>query len=949
MTLFERVRDALEPDYDIRRELGSGGMGAVFDAVDRGLAQRVAIKVLRPELATAHAVERFRREARALALVDHPRVVRVHRAGEADGLFYYVMEYVDGETLADRLRRGRLSPTERDSLVSDLIDALAATHETGIVHRDVKPSNIFLVDQGARLGDFGIVSGTADEKTARITATGQFMGTPAYAAPEQRSGDATPASDIYAAGLVLYEAITGVPWRERADRPWDGVPRGLRRPLGRALDPEPGRRPANAAVFREEIGRARRRSRRLRAAALVGSVLAVVGIVAWITRTDPQAPAPPGGADLAVVPFEVVGSPSDEELARHLWHLTTLNLQGLEGLEIIPSAQAARYSATSAGDPPSAAPGMSSAVSIARGTVVSQGEGLVLGLSIQDSTGRPLGERRVRGSWDDLYAAADSAALAIITILLPHLASSYRRLEAAHTDDFTAMRALLQGEDAFTRNEWSRAEERYGTALREDSTLALAKWRLWYVHNWRLTGEEEIDLQRLSREHADELGTVDAALLRAKSLPPGPARIEALESVARRLGYSSYPWLILGDEHYHRGPLAGGSLEEAATYLAEAAARDPNHAPAHEHSVMVLTRLGRRDGALEALDRLLATAAPPSPSEPLHTPTFLAQAVRERFQPDQAASYRDRLLDPSDPALQPVLMFVARLGLGFDVPEGQLDLGVRLTRAGQRTVTVQAQGHRAQALALLVLGRPRAALAHFDSAAALGAPSAAIEAAEWRLLGQVLGVDGIPVVERERAREWLREQVAGGTDMAGRAAWALALDAWDRGEPESARAWQRTLGGLDDEPERWRLVPLLAAFEALAEGRHEEVLAATDPILADQYSPDQGYPFTRAALHLTRAQALVAMGDTSRAATERAWADNQDVASQLIGPLQAVEVDWAASPYSDRQRARLELASADTATACRLLERVHWLWAGAEPPVDSLRADDARLHGRVCP
>lgn len=949
MTLFERVRSALDTDYDVRREIGRGGMGVVFEAIDRRLEHAVAIKVLRPELATARAVERFRREAQALAAVDHPCVLSVHRAGEAGGLLYYVMEYVEGETLADRLRRGPLSPAERDALASDLLEALAAVHEAGIVHRDVKPSNIFLVGGRARLGDFGIVSASTDASTNRITATGEFVGTPAYVAPEQRRGEATLTSDVYAAGLVLYEACTGVPWRDRPKRPWAAVPWKMRKPLNRALNPDPSRRPADGAALRSVALRADRRARWLRAGALGGAVVVAVGTILWV-QVGERAPAPEGMADLAVLPFAVVdGSASDSELARDLWHLTTLNLQGLEGLKVIPPAQSARFGPPAPGAPAPPAFTELNAVTIARGTVLAEGERLVLRLAVEDSTGRPLGEARVGGTPTDLYGTADSAALALVRLLMPHLASSYRRLEAVHTDNFQALRAFLQGEDALTANAWTRAEEHYRTALAEDSSFTLAKWRLWYVHNWRLAGEEQIDLERLYREHADELGTVDAALLRARALPPGPARLDSLESVARSLGHSSYPWLLLGDEHYHRGPLAGGSLAEAARYLAEAAARDPDHAPAHEHGVMVLTRLGRKEEALDALDHLLRTAAPPSPGEPLHFATFLAHAVRERFLPDEAAASRDLLFDASDPALRPALMFVARMGLGFDVPEAQRVLGRRLVEAGQGAATVRAQGYRAQALALLDLGRPRAALGHLDSAAAWGGAAAAIEAAEWRVLAPALGIEGLPRAETEKGRERLREQVAARTEEAGRAAWALAIDAWARGEPDAAQEWRRALDGLEAEAERWRLVPLLDAFEALAQRRYEHALASTESILDDQYAPDQGYPFTRAVLHIARARALEAMGDIAGARLERAWADNQDVAHQLIGPLQAAEVDWVTSPYSDRVRARLALALADTAGACDLIRRVQRLWTDAESTLDSLATADARLRREACP
>src|SRR5689334_13520296 len=133
--LTERVRAALAPDYDSIEEIASGGMGVVFRARDVALDKPVAIKVIRPDQASATAVRRFLNEARALASVSHPNVVPVHRAGEADGLPFYVMDFIAGETLADRLERGPLDAAELGALARDLLGAVEAVHERGIVHR----------------------------------------------------------------------------------------------------------------------------------------------------------------------------------------------------------------------------------------------------------------------------------------------------------------------------------------------------------------------------------------------------------------------------------------------------------------------------------------------------------------------------------------------------------------------------------------------------------------------------------------------------------------------------------------------------------------------------------------------------------------------------------------------------------------------------------------------
>ena len=151
LSVLERLRAALGPGLVVEREIARGGMGMVFLARDTLLDRPVAIKVLQPELATATAAERFLREARHAAGLRHPSVVRVHHAGEANGLLYFTMDHIAGETLAARLERGHLEPREVVRLGLDLLAALGAAHRQGLIHRDVKPSNIFLTPERALL------------------------------------------------------------------------------------------------------------------------------------------------------------------------------------------------------------------------------------------------------------------------------------------------------------------------------------------------------------------------------------------------------------------------------------------------------------------------------------------------------------------------------------------------------------------------------------------------------------------------------------------------------------------------------------------------------------------------------------------------------------------------------------------------------------------------------
>src|SRR3989454_507832 len=208
-SVLERLRAALAPEYDVEREIASGGMGMVFLGRDMALECPVAIKVLRPELATAHAAERFLREARMLASLRHPHIVPVHHVGQAGEFFYYVMDFLEGETLADRLARGPLGPSEALKLGRDLLDALQEAHERPVVHRDIKPSNVFFVGGRALLVDFGIakpVSGTSGGPAATrrpAAAPAALPPSPAYLAaaagfipPEQAAGaEVTPRAD----------------------------------------------------------------------------------------------------------------------------------------------------------------------------------------------------------------------------------------------------------------------------------------------------------------------------------------------------------------------------------------------------------------------------------------------------------------------------------------------------------------------------------------------------------------------------------------------------------------------------------------------------------------------------------------------------------------------------------------------------------------------------------
>jgi len=215
MTIPDRLSSALARSYRIERELGVGGMATVYLAEDLKHQRKVAVKVLRPELTATMGPERFAREIAVAARLQHPHILGLLDSGDADGFFYYVMPYVDGETLRDRLTRGGELPVhEAVRLLGEIADALAVAHRAGVVHRDIKPENVLLSGRHAMVMDFGVAKAVTESTGAhQLTSVGVALGTPSYMAPEQATADPQMDArvDIYALGVLAYEMLTGLP------------------------------------------------------------------------------------------------------------------------------------------------------------------------------------------------------------------------------------------------------------------------------------------------------------------------------------------------------------------------------------------------------------------------------------------------------------------------------------------------------------------------------------------------------------------------------------------------------------------------------------------------------------------------------------------------------------------------------------------------------------------
>jgi eukaryotic-like serine/threonine-protein kinase len=208
----DRFEDALRDRYLISQELGAGGMGTVYLATDRKHERGVAIKVLRPALAHTIGIERFLREIQVLARLQHPHIITLIDSGEVDGIPYYVMPHVEGESLQTLIdRQGPLPIDEAARIAREIADGLHYAHQHGVIHRDIKPANILMSDGHAMISDFGIAAALDHAVMGRITETGISLGSPLYMSPEQAAGerDLDPRSDIYSLGCMLYEMLVG--------------------------------------------------------------------------------------------------------------------------------------------------------------------------------------------------------------------------------------------------------------------------------------------------------------------------------------------------------------------------------------------------------------------------------------------------------------------------------------------------------------------------------------------------------------------------------------------------------------------------------------------------------------------------------------------------------------------------------------------------------------------
>jgi eukaryotic-like serine/threonine-protein kinase len=659
----QRLAKALEGRYTVGRELGRGGMATVYLAQDLKHDRRVAIKVLRAELGEVMGEQRFAREIDIAAKLTHPNILALHDSGTADGQLYFVMPYLEGESLRDRLRRdGTLSLVEASRVIREVGSALSYAHGHDVVHRDIKPGNILFQAGHAIVCDFGIAKAISDARD-RLTQTGLAVGTFAYMSPEQTTDDAVidGRSDIYSLGCLLYEMLAGAsPFQDSSPQAvlarklvgavpsvteaGADIPVTVQHVLERSLATDPDRRYATVGDFAAALDEAQttaaiathaRRRRRVRAAGLGGTAvgLGLFGLLGWWLSISLGGPA---FERVAVLPFtNRTNDPGQTFFVEGIHEDLVLEMQRA-GVRVINPSSVRRYADSDA-------------------SLRDIAEELGVDAVIQGSVG--LSDRRVGLEillvdpvtselvWTEPFSRAEGdvlvmlrdATLSITAELGVELtAGAEERLAAAGAVDPLVYEALLQARfeaRSLTADGLDRAENYYRLALARDS-LAVEAWT-GLVGVWNVRAQQGLISQQQAGDNTGPL------LARAGAIDPDMAQDFA--RTALRLTWPEWP---------------AGRWAEAEAAFRQGLARDPGDAVLRAYFALLLLYLGRDEEAEDQTERAAEQAPDDVLVQGLHGQALNAL---HRWEDAEAALIRARSFVPDAPILLSTLRTIYHL------------------------------------------------------------------------------------------------------------------------------------------------------------------------------------------------------------------------------------------------------------------------------------------------
>lgn len=648
------LQRSLPPTLRLERELPGGGMAHVFLARDESLNRRVVVKILAKDLAEGLSTERFKREIHLAAQLQHPHLVPVLQAGEADGLPYFVMPYVAGESLRDRLSGGTPLPMrEAVAILRDVARAMAYAHGQGVVHRDIKPGNVLLAGGSAVVSDFGIAKALTSSRTlehdpAGLTRTGSSLGTPTYMAPEQAAADpdADHRVDLYSFGVMAYELFTGrPPFHGRSPQALltahlvesppslrtaaPSLPVGLADLIMQCLEKDPARRPATAqdvvtrleeidwsgerAATRALPGRAAVRRATIAVGAVAVAALAIGG--GWIWYGGARSGGARDAQLVTVVPFRVASAdPALHYLREGMLDLLAAKLPGEGGLRATEPRQLLDAWRAAGGREGVDLPTRDADRLAARlgagwlllGDVVGTPSRVTLNAALFP-TGTATASTRVsvEGPPDSLGGLVDQLVARLLT---SHSEGGRAGSSTLTQTSLPALRAYLDGV-AKLRHGMPASVEAFHEAVDRDSTFALAALGLVQATGWWNDQSLTTRGVHLAWQYRQRLSARDQALLLATVGPryPGTSSSKELYQAAQRYLQiapdRAEAWYMLADKMYHHGAALGfyDRARRAADGFLRAMAIDSTYVPGYIHLQQLAVELGDT-----ALDRRLA-------------------------------------------------------------------------------------------------------------------------------------------------------------------------------------------------------------------------------------------------------------------------------------------------------------------------------------------------------
>ncbi len=640
--LLLRLRAELAARYRVEREFGAGGMASVYLAHDLRYHRLVAIKLLRPELAAAVG-PRFLREIEFVARLNHPHILPLHDSGDAAGSLFYVMPFIPGGSLRERLdREKQLSFGEAVRIAREVADALAYAHANGVVHRDIKPANILLSAGHALVADFGIARAMSAESPA-ISSEGLAVGTPTYMSPEQATGSTDGVdgrSDIYSLSCVLYEMLAGMPpfsgatpQAVLARHQFDPIPR-LRAVRGRipehveaavlrGLSKVPADRYPNAKSFKAALGSPKgarsqlpeTRARRWKVMATAGAVGGLLLGMTAIWRLGLMPSSIPDPYRVVVYPLT---SATDDSRDRILGEdVAAAVVAELNGTRLVSAFNGWRLLGEEQRASPTLAPQRARALALGTEARFYLDGRLVAG----DSTRVVVELHEVHGdsSWqrtiafrrsDDAWSIGARVAREVLSLVLgPDASLDLRAMGAANTG---ATAAYLFGDRAYRRGRFLEAATYFARAVEADSTFAIASVMGAQAAGWARQRQKALELLRVARVHREELAPRYSLYLEGLHASWSGGADSAIRYLRQALVLNpAWPeaWAELGEVYSHLLPndAAADSLQRDS--FLQALRYDPSFVPALFHLAEIALRRGDSTEAEQRMHLMLAAGA----------------------------------------------------------------------------------------------------------------------------------------------------------------------------------------------------------------------------------------------------------------------------------------------------------------------------------------------------